>query len=91
MTHQVRGDGAQALDADAIRRRLDLEVAEIRAAVDLVAAGAARRVDLAGLLYGDILWPRMRAEAADRGVRLELRTGMDDVDHDLVVSAADVP
>ena len=50
--------------------RLAREEAEIRGAIRLVAAGAATRVTIAGLRYGERLLPRMAVEARPVGITI---------------------
>ena len=77
------------LDVVTVRRRLDLEMGEVRAAILLVAGGASSRVRLTGLVFGEALVERMRDEAERRGVRLEPEFRPDDAGCDLSVVAHD--
>jgi hypothetical protein len=47
----------------------------IHGAIELVAAGHARRITLSGLRYGERLLPRATAEAAQIGVAVDLDRG----------------
>ena len=77
------------MDPARVRRRLDLEMGEVRAAILLVAGGTSSRVRLTGLVFGDQLVARMRGEAERRGVRLEPEFRPDDAGCDLSVVAHD--
>jgi hypothetical protein len=54
---------------------LSSDLASIRGAIELVAAQQARRITLSGLRYGERLLPRASADAAHRGVTVDLDRG----------------
>lgn len=56
--------------AQAVPRKLDSELAMIRAAIDLVASGGAPRVVVAGLRFAEPLLTPAREMAAESGVRI---------------------
>lgn len=78
-----------SLDPDAVRRRLDQEIGEVRAAILLVSRGAASRVSVSGLSYGDIVRVLLHPEAARAQVSIEPDFGLDDAGCDLTVVASD--
>jgi hypothetical protein len=75
------------LDPVALRRRLDVEIGEVRAAILLVAGGASTRVRLTGLAFGEELVERLRDEATRAGVRLVPEFRPQDSGCDLSVEA----
>ncbi|HEY1168018.1 MAG TPA: hypothetical protein VGE81_03405 [Candidatus Limnocylindrales bacterium] len=76
-------------DPEETRRRLASEVTEVESAIALVASGAASRVTLSGLRFGEQLARRFGAEARARGVRLEPILWPEDVGCDLIVRKID--
>ena len=68
---------------------VDEEIRSIAAAIELVAAGAAARVTLAGLQFGAALVPEARRRAADRRVRVRPLWPMGDGPVDLVVEPSE--
>ena len=72
-----------------MERRLDAEIAEVRAAILLVERGAASRVRIAGLTFGDGVVEALREDAARHRVRLQPEYGPDDAGCDLTVVAVD--
>jgi hypothetical protein len=76
-------------DPEETRRRLSSEVAEIEAAIALVASGAASRITLTGLRFGEQLARRFRAEAVAKGIRLEPLPWPEDAGCDLIVRRID--
>ena len=81
--------GVPGADPQDTRRRLAAEVQELRGALRLVATGAASRVTLAGLRFGDELAARFGAEAEAQGIRLEPLFWPEDKGCDLVVRRID--
>lgn len=77
------------LDPDAVRHHLDREIGEVRAAILLVSRGAASRVSVGGLSYGDIVRILLGPEAARARVTIEPEFGPDDAGCDLAVVASD--
>jgi hypothetical protein len=82
-------DRAPSLDAAAVRRRLDLEMGEVRAAILLVSAGTSSHVHLTGLAFGDALIDRLRGDAARAGVALVPEIRPDDAGCDISVVTRD--
>ena len=76
-------------DPEETRRRLAAEMQEVRGALALVASGAASRVTLAGLRFGDELTARFSQEAAAAGIRIEPLFWPDDAGCDLIVRRID--
>ena len=70
-------------------RRLDAEIGEVRAAILLVARGAASRVRIVGLTFGDGVIDALRDDAAQHHVRLEPEFGPEDAGCDLMVVKID--
>jgi hypothetical protein len=81
---QLRTSG---LDPVAVRRRLDIEIGEVRAAILMVGSGAASRVRLTGLVFGEELVERLRDDATRAGVRLVPEFRPEDSGCDLSVEA----
>jgi hypothetical protein len=79
----------QGLDPAATRRRLDLEIGEVRAAILLVKSGTSSHIRLTGLAFGDELIGRMRADAAREGVDLVPEYRPEDAGCDISVVARD--
>ena len=77
------------LDPDMVRRHLDREIGEVRAAILLVSRGAASRVSVSGLDYGDIVRDLLRPEAARARVTIQPEFNLDDAGCDLTVTASD--
>jgi hypothetical protein len=77
------------IDATAVRRRLDIEIGEVRAAILLVASGTSSHVRLVGLAFGTELLVRMRADAARAGVDLRPEFRPEDTGCDISVVARD--
>ena len=71
------------------RRRLTSEVAEVESAISLVASGAASRITLSGLKFGEEVAKRFRADAQSKGVRLDPLPFPDDAGCDLIVRRTD--
>ena len=78
-------DDEERLDAAVAERRLELELREVRAAIDIVEVDAAECISLTGLRFGEQLLRRLRAEAARKGVRLEATWWPEDSGCDLLV------
>jgi hypothetical protein len=78
-------DDGDRLDRTATQHRLETEMRELRAAIDLVEVDGAARVSLTGLRFGEQLLRRFRAEALRRGVRLEATWWPEDAGCDLLV------
>ena len=76
-------------DPDETRRRLTSEVAEVEGAIELVASGAASRITLSGLRFGEQVARRFRAEAGAKGVHLEPILWPEDAGCDLIVRRID--
>lgn len=81
-------DDRGSLDPAAVRQRIDLELGEVRAAILLVSHGAASRVRVAGLSFGDVVRARLEDEAAREHVTLSPDYGPGDEGCDLAVVAA---
>ena len=84
MEHQKAHEPADP-DPEETRRRLTSEVAEVESAVALVASGAASRVTLTGLKFGEQVARRFRAEDQLKRVRIEPLPWPDDSGCDLTV------
>jgi type IV pilus biogenesis protein CpaD/CtpE len=76
-------------DEEETRRRLTSEVAEVESAIELVASGAASRITLSGLKFGEQLAQRFNAAAAARGIHLEPLPWPEDAGCDLIVRRID--
>ena len=79
----------QGLDPAIVRRRLDLEIGEVRAAILLVASGTASHVRVSGLAFGDELLVRLRDDAARGHVDLVPEYEPEDAGCDISVVARD--
>jgi hypothetical protein len=84
-----QADPAVTPDPEETRRRLTSEVAEVEGAMELVASGAASRITLSGLRFGEQLARRFRADAHSRGLRLEPILWPEDAGCDLIVRRID--
>ena len=73
-------------DPEETRRRLTSEVSEVEGAIELVSSGAASRVTLTGLRFGEQVARRFRAAAASKGICLEPLLWPEDAGCDLVVA-----
>lgn len=80
---------AAAEGAVETRRRLTSEVTEVEGAMELVASGAASRITLSGLKFGEELARRFRQDAHSRGLRLEPIPWPEDAGCDLIVRRTD--
>ncbi|MGD0019739.1 MAG: hypothetical protein ABSD62_10835 [Candidatus Limnocylindrales bacterium] len=76
-------------DPEETRRRLTSEVAEVESAIALVASGAASRITLSGLRFGEQIARQFQANAESKGLRLEPLPWPDDAGCDLVVRKID--
>lgn len=76
-------------DSEETRRRLASEVAEVESAIELVASGAASRMTLSGLKFGEQVAKHFRAEAQAKGIRLEPILWPEDAGCDLIVRRID--
>lgn len=72
-------------DADATRRALESELGQVASAIAMVASGAATRVTVAGLRFGDQVVAASRDLAARQGVVLEALWHADDAGADVTV------
>ena len=70
-------------------RRLASEVAEVEGAIALVASGAASRVTLTGLIFGEPVMVRFRKTAAVAGLVLEPIPWPEDAGCDLIIRRND--
>jgi hypothetical protein len=84
-----KAQAAAASDPEETRRRLSSEVAEVEGAMAMVASGAASRITLSGLRFGEQIAQRFRADAGSRGVRLEPIPFPEDAGCDLIVRRID--
>jgi hypothetical protein len=80
---------AASLDGAVVRRRLDVEIGEVRAAILLVAGGTSTHVRLTGLAFGDELLSRLGGDAEHDGVRLVPEYRPEDSGCDISVVASD--
>ena len=71
--------------APSMRRTLDQELALVREAVAMVAAGASPRVIVGGLRFGEQLLEPARGLAAEQGVRIVPLWMPDDAGVDIAV------
>ena len=71
------------------QRRLASEVAEVESAIELVASGAASRVTLTGLRFGEPVMARFRKTAAVAGLVLEPIPWPEDAGCDLIIRRND--
>ena len=76
-------------DPEETRRRLTSEVAEVESAIALVASGAASRITLSGLKFGEEVAKRFRTDAQSKGVRLDPLPFPEDAGCDLIVRKID--
>ncbi len=76
-------------DIDETRRQIAFEVQNVTGAIALVASGAATRVTVAGLRFGEQVVARLGAEAASVGVRLEPVYWADDAGCDVIARKTD--
>jgi hypothetical protein len=76
-------------DTDETRRRIALEMRDVGNAIALVASGAATRVTVAGLRFGEQVLAQLQAEAAVAGVRLEPVFWDDDAGCDVIARKID--
>jgi hypothetical protein len=77
------------LDRDDTERRLDVELGDVRAAIALVARGAATRVTVGGLRFGEQVVALLRAEARAKGVVLDPNYWFEDSGCDVIARVAD--
>jgi hypothetical protein len=80
---------ASTPDPEETRHRLVSEVAEVESAIALVASGAASRITLSGLKFGEQLARRFHAEAQASGIMLEPLLWPEDVGCDLTIRRID--
>jgi hypothetical protein len=76
-------------DPEETKRRLTSEIAEVEGAIAMVSSGAASRITLSGLKFGEQLARRFRVEAQSRGLRLEPIIWPEDAGCDLIVRRID--
>jgi hypothetical protein len=76
-------------DPEETRRRLSSEVAEIEGAIAMVYTGAATRIILTGLRFGEELARRFRDEAESKRIRLEPLLWPEDSGCDITVRRID--
>jgi hypothetical protein len=72
-------------DADATRRMLESELGQVASAIAMVATGAATRVTVAGLRFGDQVVAASRELASRQGVVLEALWHAEDTGADVTV------
>lgn len=80
---------AAAADPEETHRRLASEISEVESAIALVASGAASRITLTGLKFGEQLARRFSGEAHRRGLHLEPIPWPEDAGCDLIVRRID--
>lgn len=80
---------AATADPEETKRRLTSEIAEVEGAIAMVSSGAASRITLSGLKFGEQLARRFRAEARSRGLHLEPILWPEDAGCDLIVRRID--
>ena len=68
-----------------VAHRVEREINEVRAAITMVASGAATSISLNGLHFGDVLLERLRTTATEQGVVLEPRWWPFDAGCDITV------
>lgn len=85
----MNGGTTAPRDPDQTRRRIAFEVQDVASAIALVASGAATRVTVAGLRFGEQVVARLGAEAASVGVRLEPVFWDDDAGCDVIARKID--
>ncbi len=76
-------------DPDETRHRLASEITEVESAMALVASGAASRITLSGLRFGEQLALRFEADARANGLRLDPILWPEDAGCDLIVRKID--
>ena len=76
-------------DPEETRRRLTSEVTDVETAIAVVASGAATRITLSGLRFGEQIAQQFQADAQSKGLRLEPLPWPDDAGCDLVVRRID--
>lgn len=84
-----KDNSATTPDPGETRRRLSSEVTEIEGAIAMVRAGAASRITLTGLKFGEELARRFHADAEAKGIRLEPIPWPEDAGCDLIVRRID--
>jgi len=82
--------GPDTSDDRTTAHRLAGEIGDVESAIELVRSGAASRVTVAGLRFGEQVVPRLRAEAAAVGVLLEPLYWPEDAGCDVTVRRTDV-
>jgi len=70
-------------------QHLKHEIAEVEAAIELVATGAATSVSLAGFSHGEALVDALRDDAARKGIVVEPIWGWEEDRCDLVIRRAE--
>jgi hypothetical protein len=85
----MNGGTTATRDPDETRRQIAFEVQNVASAIALVASGAATRVTVAGLRFGEQVVARLGAEAASVGVRLEPVYWADDAGCDVIARKID--
>ena len=80
---------AATADPEETKRRLTSEIAEVEGAIAMVSSGAASRITLSGLRFGEQLARRFSAEAQSEGLHLEPVIWPDDAGCDLIVRRID--
>lgn len=81
-------NGTEIPSREVTRGRLESELSNVAVAVEMVATGAATRVTVGGLRFGDQLAARFHDEAARRGVSVAPLYWPDDAGCDVVVERA---
>jgi hypothetical protein len=76
-------------DPDETRNRLASEITEVESAIELVASGAASRITLSGLRFGEQLARRFDADAQAKGLVLDPILWPEDAGCDLIVRRID--
>ena len=84
-----RAGSPDPLGPDETRRRLEREIEEVTAGIALVASGAASRVAVAGMQFGEELIERLHGHAERNGVRLDAEPWPEDRGCDLVIRRID--
>lgn len=85
MTRDSESGGDTSPDTDATRRTLDSELGQVASAIAMVATGAATRVTVAGLRFGDQVVAASRELAIRKGVVLEALWHAEDAGADVTV------
>ncbi len=83
-------NGADLPEGWTTEERLEREVRDVEAAIELVRSGAASRVTLAGLRFAEAVLPRLADEIRGQGIALDPIYWPEDSGCDVTVRRTDV-